>query len=161
MCLQIDKFIYKSYLKVTKFNLSSLILVITTTLCFKWVYYMGPSWPWSYGSLIYNYLCNWCCEFQPRLGRGVQYYVIKFVGDLRQVGGFLRVLRFIPPRKLNATISSSSFGIQLSIHWMTTSCCACVGIRNNNKFSQFITYLQVVPIGTNFVVKTIYNFIFI
>ena len=55
---------------------------------------------------------------------------------------------------------SSSFGIQLSIHWMITSCCACVGIRNNNKFSQFITYLQV-PIETNFVVKTIYNFIFI
>ena len=57
--------------------------------------------------------------------------------------------------------SSSSFGIQLSIHWMITSCCACVGIRNNNKFSQFITYLQVVPTETNFVVKTIYNFIFI
>jgi hypothetical protein len=57
--------------------------------------------------------------------------------------------------------SSSSFGIQLSIHWMITSCCACVGIRNNNKFSRFITYLQVVPTETNFVVKTIYNFIFI
>ena len=56
---------------------------------------------------------------------------------------------------------SSSFGIQLSIHWMITSCCACVGIRNNNKFSQFITYLQVVPTEINFVVKTIYNFIFI
>ena len=41
---------------------------------------------------------------------------------------------------------------------MITSCCACVGIRNNNKFNQFITYLQVVPTETNFVVKTIYNF---
>jgi len=20
----------------------------------------GPSWTWSYGSWIYNYLCNWC-----------------------------------------------------------------------------------------------------
>jgi len=20
----------------------------------------GPSWPWSYGSWIYNYLCNQC-----------------------------------------------------------------------------------------------------
>ena len=29
-----------------------------------------------------------------------QYYVIKFVSDLRQVGGFLRVLRFPPPIKL-------------------------------------------------------------
>jgi hypothetical protein len=30
--------------------------------------------------------------------------VIKFVSDLRQVGGFLRVLRFPPPIKLSATI---------------------------------------------------------
>ena len=22
--------------------------------------WMGPSWPWSYGSLIYDYLCNQC-----------------------------------------------------------------------------------------------------
>jgi hypothetical protein len=32
-------------------------------------------------------------------GEDVQYYVIKFVSDLRQVGGFLRVLRFPPPLK--------------------------------------------------------------
>ena len=32
------------------------------------------------------------CEFESRSGRGVQHYVIKFVSDLRQVGGFLRVL---------------------------------------------------------------------
>jgi hypothetical protein len=36
--------------------------------------------------------------------QGVQHYVIKFVSDMRQVGGFLRVLRFPPPRKLTATI---------------------------------------------------------
>jgi len=59
----------------------------------------GPYWPWSYGSWIYNYLCNhhWCCEFESRSGRGVQHYVIKFVNDLRQVSGFL-------PIKLTATI---------------------------------------------------------
>ena len=34
----------------------------------------------------------------------VQYYVIKFVSDLRQVGGFLRVFRFPPPIKLTAMI---------------------------------------------------------
>jgi len=33
-------------------------------------------------------------EFESRSGQGVQHYVIKFVSDLRQVGGFLRVLRF-------------------------------------------------------------------
>jgi hypothetical protein len=31
-------------------------------------------------------------------------HVIKFASDLRQVGGFLRVLRFPPPIKLTATI---------------------------------------------------------
>jgi hypothetical protein len=34
----------------------------------------------------------------------IQHYVIKFVRDLRQVGGFLRVLRFPPPIKLTAMI---------------------------------------------------------
>ena len=33
-----------------------------------------------------------------------QYYVIKFVGDLRQVSSFLLVLLFPPPIKLTATI---------------------------------------------------------
>ena len=28
----------------------------------------------------------------------VQHYVIKFVSDLRQVGGLLRVLQFLPPK---------------------------------------------------------------
>ena len=34
----------------------------------------------------------------------IQHYVIKFVIDLRQVGGFLLVLRFSPQIKLSATI---------------------------------------------------------
>ena len=34
----------------------------------------------------------------------IQYYVIKFVSDLRQVGGFLWVLWFPPPITLAATI---------------------------------------------------------
>jgi hypothetical protein len=34
----------------------------------------------------------------------LQHYVIKFVSDLRQVSGFLRVLQFPPPIKLTATI---------------------------------------------------------
>ena len=32
---------------------------------------------------------HWCCEFESRSRRGVQHYLIKFVSDLRQVGGFL------------------------------------------------------------------------
>jgi hypothetical protein len=33
----------------------------------------------------------------------IQHYVIKFVSDLWQVGGFLQVLRFPPSIKLTAT----------------------------------------------------------
>jgi hypothetical protein len=47
---------------------------------------------------------HWCCEFESRSGRSVQHYVIKFVSDLRQVGSFLRVHRFLPPIKLTATL---------------------------------------------------------
>jgi hypothetical protein len=36
------------------------------------------------------------CEFESRSDEvfPIQHYVIKFVSDLRQLGGFLRVLRF-------------------------------------------------------------------
>ena len=34
----------------------------------------------------------------------IQHYVIMFVSDLQQVGGFLQALRFPPPIKLTATI---------------------------------------------------------
>jgi hypothetical protein len=37
---------------------------------------------------------HWCCGFDSNPGQGVQHYVIKFVSDLRQVGGFPRVLWF-------------------------------------------------------------------
>jgi len=83
-------------------------------------YYEEQSWPWSYGSWIYNCLCNLCLLplmlwvrillralntiKQTCWGWGVQHYVIKFVSDLRQVSGFLQVLRFPPPIKLTTTI---------------------------------------------------------
>jgi hypothetical protein len=34
----------------------------------------------------------------------IQHYMIKFVSDLQQVGGFLRVLQFPPPLKLTTMI---------------------------------------------------------
>jgi hypothetical protein len=45
-------------------------------------------------------------SFEPIHGDvySIQYYVIKFVIDLWQVGGFLRVLLFPPPIKLTAMI---------------------------------------------------------
>jgi hypothetical protein len=41
--------------------------------------------------------------FKSRTGEmcSIQHYVIKFVSDLRQVGGFLRVYRFPPPIKFD------------------------------------------------------------
>ena len=46
------------------------------------------------------------CEFIYRSGEvySIQHYVIKFVSDLRKVGGLLWVLLFPPPIKLTATI---------------------------------------------------------
>jgi hypothetical protein len=46
------------------------------------------------------------CEFESHSGEvySIQHYVIKFVNNLRQVGGFLWVLWFPPPIKLTATI---------------------------------------------------------
>ena len=46
------------------------------------------------------------CEFESWSGEvySIQHYVMKFVSDLRQVGGFLLVLRFTQPIKLTGTI---------------------------------------------------------
>ena len=55
----------------------------------------------TYAISAYHHLC---CEFESRSRRGVQHYAIKFVSDLRQIGGFLQVLRFPPSIKLTATI---------------------------------------------------------
>ena len=72
----------------------------------------GKSWSWSCGSLIYNYLCNQRLSPLtlririPFMARCTRYniLVITFFRDLRQVGGFLWILRFPPPIKLTATI---------------------------------------------------------
>jgi hypothetical protein len=80
-----------------KQNLSSWIKIYNYLNVLK-----EPSWSWSYASWIYNYLCEFeslSCEVYS-----IQQCVIKFVSDLRQTSGFLRVLRFSPPIKLTATI---------------------------------------------------------
>ena len=80
------------------------------------IIYIAAAWSWSYGSWIYNYLCNQYLIITTNVSSNTihgevnsiqQYmymYVIKFVSDLQQVGGFLRVLRFPPPLKLIAMI---------------------------------------------------------
>jgi hypothetical protein len=43
--------------------------------------------------------CNQCLSPLGDEVYSILHYVIKFVSDLREVGGFLRVLRFPPPTK--------------------------------------------------------------
>ena len=67
----------------------------------------------SYGSWIYNYLCNQCLhcittnDVSSNSTHGevysIQHYVVKFVSDL-QVSGFLQVLWFPPPINLTTMI---------------------------------------------------------
>jgi hypothetical protein len=71
----------------------------------------GSSWALSYGSWIYNYLCNQCLSTKVMSSNpihgdvySIQHYVIKFVSVLRQVGDVLQVLRLPPRIQLTATI---------------------------------------------------------
>jgi hypothetical protein len=78
-----------------------IMALVPTCLCIQ-----GPYWLWSHGcwnTAIYviSAYHHWCCQFESWSGQGVEHYVIKFVGDLRQIGGFLRVHRFPPPIKLD------------------------------------------------------------
>ena len=74
---------------------------------FQW-----PSWSWSYGSWIRTTyvqsvpITTNVVSLNPIHGEvySIQNCVIKFVSDLRQIGGFLQVLRFPPPIKLTAMI---------------------------------------------------------
>jgi hypothetical protein len=66
---------------------------------------------WSYGSWMYNYLYNQCISslklwssFNLAHGQVYNNNVIKFVSNLQQDGGCLRVLRFHPPIKPTFTI---------------------------------------------------------
>ena len=66
---------------------------------------------WSYGSWFYNISMKSVpitinIESSNPNGEvwSIQHYVIKFVSDLQQVSGFLRVTQFSPPIKLTASI---------------------------------------------------------
>ena len=80
--------------------------------CVSFVLYIYLEGMWSYGSWIYNYLCNQCLSPLtlwvkiPLMARCTWYNImlIKFVSDLWQIGGFLWVLRFSSPIKLTFTI---------------------------------------------------------
>jgi hypothetical protein len=62
---------------------------------------ISGAWHISLHYLKWNYYFTKRGEFESRSGRGVQHYVIKFVSDLRQVGGLFRIP---PPIKLITTL---------------------------------------------------------
>ena len=64
---------------------------------------LGVGFMTTYGISAYHHKrCKF--EFPSGVMYLMQHYVIKFVSDLRQVGGFFRALRFSPQIKLTATI---------------------------------------------------------
>ena len=58
-------------------------------------------------SAYHHYRCE--CESSSGEVYSIQHYVIKFVSDLQQVGGFRRVHWFPPPIKLTATMQLKYF----------------------------------------------------
>jgi hypothetical protein len=66
--------------------------------------HVTPEASWIYvvsSKLAHGEACSKLAHGEEYL---IQHYVIKFVSDLEQVGGFVRVLRFPPSIKLTATI---------------------------------------------------------
>ena len=59
---------------------------------------MAVGFTTSFAISVYH---HWSCEFKSHSGEvySIQHYVIKFVSDLRQVGGFLWALQFPPSTK--------------------------------------------------------------
>jgi hypothetical protein len=92
--------------------------------------YKVPSWWWSHGS------CSQCISplklWDSNLVHGEvyskQHYIIKFVSDLRQVGGFLWELRFPPPNKtdhhdiakilLKMVLNTLTLALHSNIDWL-------------------------------------------
>jgi hypothetical protein len=64
-----------------------------------------------------SFFDHYRCEFESRSGEvySIQYYIIKFVRDLRQVGGFLRMLRFPPPMKILLKVALNTIILILTL----------------------------------------------
>ena len=66
----------------------------------------------------------------------MQHYIIKFVSDLWQVGGFLRVLWFPPPIKLTPRYSWNILKVALNTIILNHSIILCENNDDNNKDQQ-------------------------
>jgi len=76
------------------------------------------------------------CEFESRSDEVnlKQHYVIKFVSDLHEVGGFLSVLRFPSPIKMTATIEIL---LKVALNTITLICLlSCVSSINQRVMIQ-------------------------
>ena len=95
------------YELLLSFGVCSLLSILNISHLDLLLWKQEPSWSWWYDSWIYNYLCTKCLSPLklwvqiPLIVYSIQHYVIKFVSDLRQVGGFLR---FPPTIKLTGKI---------------------------------------------------------
>jgi hypothetical protein len=69
----------------------------------------------------------------------IQLYVIKFVSDLRQVGGFLKVVRFPSQIKLTATIINITETLlkvalnTLTLYLTILECCVKVNFKSQKR----------------------------
>jgi hypothetical protein len=93
-----------------------LVVGFTTTYVINAYYHKGcefesRTWRGVFNTILCDKVCQWLATgrwFSPgNLVYNPSIYFlwnIQFVSDLRQVGGFLRALRFPPPIKLIATI---------------------------------------------------------
>jgi hypothetical protein len=89
----------------------------------------------------------------------IQLYVIKFVSDLRQVGGFLKVVRFPSQIKLTATIINITETLlkvalnTLTLYLTILECCVKVNFKSQKRktiledLGKFILILTSLLIG--------------
>ena len=99
-----------------------------------------PSWSWSYGSWIYNYLWHQCLSPLTLwvrillMGRCIRFNIMRY--NLWHVGGFLRVLWFPPPIKLTTEIVEillkMTLNIIASISWRSVLLVEEIGVLGEN-----------------------------
>jgi hypothetical protein len=113
--------------KAVLFKNRLLYIFNTWVVCNTW----GSSWSCSYGSWIYNYLCNQCLSplklwVQIPLRRGV--LDATFCDNV-----FFRTFRFPPPIKLTATIKLKYvLKVELNTTTLAPNTCSLLRITSNH-----------------------------
>jgi hypothetical protein len=103
----IDKYLFVRFVSWAGFELTTLIVIGTDCIgSYKSNYhiFITTTVHFTICNLCFRYMISVISIYCSNLTKRYLSYVIKFVSDLRQVGGFLRVLRISPPIKRTATI---------------------------------------------------------